>query len=48
MAYELTCDGEVVATARTEHALVNGTGRPVRMPKDRRERLEAKLSASAP
>jgi acyl-CoA thioester hydrolase len=32
MAYLLTVDGEVCATAVTVHGCVNGEGRPVRMP----------------
>ena len=32
MAYLLTVDGEVRATAVTAHGAVNGQGRPVRMP----------------
>jgi acyl-CoA thioester hydrolase len=34
-------DGSLLATGFTEHAVVNGQGRPVRMPREVRERLES-------
>ena len=44
MAYELHCGGQLVATARTEHAMVSDDGRPARIPAERRARLEKKLA----
>ena len=44
IGYELRCSGELVATARTEHAMVDDTGRPVRIPRERRANL-AELAA---
>jgi acyl-CoA thioester hydrolase len=45
MAYELSCEGELVATARTEHAMVSIDGKPTRIPAERRARLEQKSPA---
>jgi acyl-CoA thioesterase FadM len=45
MAYELRCEGELVASARTEHAMVSGDGKLVRIPAERRTRLEQKSPA---
>jgi acyl-CoA thioester hydrolase len=39
MAYALERSDELVATAATEHALVDLDGRPRRIPRERRERL---------
>ncbi len=39
IGYELRCNGDVIATARTEHALVDASGQPTRIPKERRENL---------
>lgn len=39
MAYVLRCDGVTLATAATEHAAVDLTGRVRRLPRDRVERL---------
>ena len=39
MGYTLECEGALVATAASEHALVDTSGRPRRIPADRRERL---------
>jgi acyl-CoA thioester hydrolase len=39
IAYEIRRDGELLATASTTHAMVDGTGRPRRIPKERREVL---------
>jgi acyl-CoA thioester hydrolase len=41
MAYTLRRNGEVIATASTEHALVDDAGRPRRIPRQQRERLAA-------
>jgi acyl-CoA thioesterase FadM len=45
MAYELTCEGQLVASARSEHAMVSSDGRPARIPAERRARLETKSPA---
>ena len=42
MAYELTCQGQLVASARSEHAMVSSDGRPARIPAEKRARLEKK------
>jgi acyl-CoA thioester hydrolase len=47
MAYTVRRDGELVATAATEHALVDRDGRPRRIPRERRERLAAALGQGA-
>lgn len=39
IAYELHHAGELLARARTEHAMVDATGRPVRIPAERRRAL---------
>lgn len=39
MAYVLRCDGVTLASAATEHAAVDVTGRVRRLPRDRVERL---------
>ncbi len=44
IGYELRCGERPIATARTEHAMVDGTGRVVRIPAERRRNL-AKLAA---
>jgi acyl-CoA thioester hydrolase len=44
IGYELRCAGELVATAVTEHALVDGGGNPVRIPEERRRELRAAAS----
>ncbi len=43
MAYELRCGGDVIATAVTEHAMVDNEGRPRRIPRENRDNL-AKLA----
>jgi acyl-CoA thioester hydrolase len=43
MAYVLRRDGELVASAATEHALVDENGRPRRIPPDHRQRLRSAL-----
>lgn len=47
MAYELTCRGELVATATSEHCAIDADGRPVRIPPERRSSLLA-LAAQPP
>jgi acyl-CoA thioester hydrolase len=47
MRYAIRRAGATIATARTEHAVVNGAGRPVRLPAPIRERL-ARLLPPAP
>jgi acyl-CoA thioester hydrolase len=41
IAYEITRDAEPIATGSTEHAMVDGDGRPRRIPPDRRKILAA-------
>ena len=41
MAYVLRCHGELVASAATEHAMVDASGRPRRIPAEHRERLRS-------
>jgi len=41
MAYEIDRDGQRIAAGITEHAMVDGTGRPRRIPAERREHLNA-------
>jgi acyl-CoA thioester hydrolase len=48
MGYQLHCAGVLVATAQTQHAMVSNEGRPVRIPPERRARLEQKTAGSAP
>lgn len=43
MAYRLRCGDRLVASAVTEHALVDAGGRPRRIPAQRRERLARSL-----
>ncbi len=38
-AYRLTCGGELVACAQTDHAITGPDGRPMRMPEHLRERI---------
>ena len=47
IAYELSSNGDVIATATTEHGMVDGTGRPVRIPAERRASMAAKASGAA-
>jgi acyl-CoA thioester hydrolase len=42
IAYAIARDGETLATARTEHAMVDADGRPVRIPRERRDALAAR------
>jgi acyl-CoA thioester hydrolase len=47
MDYRLTCQGQVVASASTQHAMVDADGRPARIPREHRERLGKALGAEA-
>lgn len=47
MAYDVTRDGLVLAVAATEHAMVDESGRPRRIPKERREALAKRSLAAA-
>ncbi len=44
MRYEIEREGEILVRAETHHAMVNGEGRPVRIPKDRRKSLQSLLA----
>ena len=44
MAYEIRCGGDVAVTGATEHAMVDGSGRVCRIPKERREHLKHRAS----
>jgi acyl-CoA thioester hydrolase len=46
MAYQLHRAGELLATASTEHALVDFEGRPRRIPREHRARLAAAAPAA--
>lgn len=48
IAYELRCEGELVATALTEHAFINGAGTPLRIPEERRKRLRGDAAGPTP
>ena len=39
IGYRLECRGELLALAETEHAMVDGDGKPRRIPRERRESL---------
>ena len=43
IAYTITRDGEPIASGATEHAIVDGTGRPRRIPADRRKVLASRV-----
>lgn len=43
MAYRLRRGETLIASAATEHALVDGSGRPRRIPRERRDRLARSL-----
>ncbi len=47
MAYVVACNGEILATALTGHAMVNGAGRPRRIPKERRDHLLSLVASAA-
>lgn len=44
MAYRLRCGDRLIASAATEHALVDEAGRPRRIPAPRREKLASALA----
>ena len=46
MAYEIRCGEELVATAATEHAMVDLDGRPRRIPAERRALLLQRVGAT--
>jgi acyl-CoA thioester hydrolase len=48
MAYQITCNAEVLVTGATEHACVDHEGRLRRIPKDRRASMKTKASAAEP
>lgn len=43
MDYRLTCGGQVVGSASTRHAMVDGEGHPARIPREHRDRLQKAL-----
>ena len=43
MGYRITCNDVVLVTGATEHAAIDGEGRPRRIPKERRLNMKAKL-----
>lgn len=47
MAYEIHRDGVLLVTGSTEHAMVDGSGRPTRIPKERRQAMR-ELARRAP
>ena len=47
IGYRLTCGGELLVSAETEHAMVDGRGRPRRIPRERRDSLCALVVKSA-
>lgn len=47
IAYELSSNGTLIATAVTEHGMVDGEGRPVRIPAERRASMAKKAVATA-
>jgi acyl-CoA thioester hydrolase len=44
--YRLECGGELLVTAATEHAMVDGEGHPRRIPRERRENFRKLLGES--
>ncbi len=46
MAYRISCGDVVLVTGATEHAAVNLEGQVRRIPKDRRQNLQARLAAT--
>jgi acyl-CoA thioester hydrolase len=44
IGYELRSNGDVIATAVTEHGMVDGNGRPVRIPAERRASMAQKAA----
>lgn len=47
IAYELRSNGNLIASAVTDHGMVDATGRPVRIPAERRASMADKASGSA-
>ncbi len=47
IAYEVTREGEPIATGVTEHAMVDDSGRPRAIPRERRENLARRVGESA-
>jgi len=47
IGYVMECDGVLVVSAATEHAMVDGDGRPRRIPRERRESLRKLVEESA-
>lgn len=47
MAYAIHRDGELLARGATEHAMVDDTGRPRRIPRPHREKLASKAHGAA-
>ncbi len=48
MAYEIRRDDVVLVTGTTEHAMVDGAGRPTRIPKERRLAMRALARRTEP
>ena len=48
MVYEIKRAGEPIAVARTEHAMVDGSGRPCRIPPERRANLLRVAAGESP
>ena len=44
IGYEVRSNGELIATARTEHGMVDATGRVVRIPAERRKSMALKAA----
>ncbi len=47
MAYVISCEGELVARGATDHAMVDDSGKPVRIPKERREAMKPLVAPDA-
>ncbi len=47
IGYRLECRDELIVSAVTEHALVDGRGRPRRIPRERRDSLRALVGKNA-
>ncbi len=47
IAYELRSNGDLIASAVTDHCMVDETGRPVRIPAERRASMASKTSGGA-
>ncbi len=47
LGYVMELDGELLVSAATEHAMVDGDGRPRRIPRERRESLRKLVGKSA-